>query len=126
MLRETDDLQRLYIPEWVIVHTVSSTVTGEPHPQGRAFPVVHEAMAWVKENLNGRVREGDIQLEAATDLADQFWCHVKVFKNNLKGEFRSVAAAQTMARIHGFEEYTIVARNSKADHEIRSYGVTKL
>lgn len=117
--KETDDIWRLYTREWVTVHTI--TMTAE---DGR--PVFEAARAWVKENLDDRVRDDDVKLILNTDLGTQFWAHVQVFKDNLKGEFKYVENAQAHASRQGYDEYVIVPRNSKSDHDIRSYGVVKL
>src|SRR3954467_7089912 len=116
---DSDDIFRLYIREWVIIHTL--TGTGDDTTQ-----LFDEADAWIKENLDGRVRVDDIRLNMYSDKAGTFWCHVEVFKDNQKGEFKQLGSAKIYAEIHRYEEYTIVARNSTADHKIRSYGVTKL
>ncbi len=125
MIKETEDIFRLYVPEWVIVHTVSSPVSADRPPAH----VVSDAIEWVKKNLHGRVRESDVTVTANVDDADSpscCWVHIEVFKPNLKGEYKHVESAEQMAKINGYEEYTVVPRNSKSDHEIRSYGVTKL
>lgn len=119
-VRETDDILRLYHREWVIVHTVSRTGDSD----GR--PVFELARQWITENLDGRVRGTDIKLTLNTDNAGSFWAHIEVFKDNLKGEFKYVAHAQMFAMSQGYDEYTIVPRNSKSDHDIRNYGVVKL
>lgn len=119
MIPENTDLWRLYAREWVIVHTVERR--GD---DGRnAFTT---AVEWIAENLKGRVDEKDVQIELNTDSATLFWAHVKVFKDNLKGEFKHFHNAETHAIHRGIEEYTIVERHSPADHDIRSYGVKKL
>ncbi len=118
-VKETDDLWRLYRREWVIVHTIDSVAD-----DGR--PAFDAARTWIADNLTGRVREQDIQIELNTDLGRTFWAHVMVFKDNLKGEFKHAEIAQMFAQRRQYDEYTIVPRNSKTDHEIRSYGVVKL
>lgn len=135
-ITETDDVWRLYRREWVTVHTATHTdvdlTEGTP-----AEPVYLEAVAWVNANLSGRVRDNDINLilhtDAVTPEADTpapttatFWAHVQVYKDNLKGEFKHNAAAEHYADAHGYEEYTVVPRNSKIDHETRAYGVKML
>lgn len=115
----TEDIWRLYCREWVVVHTV--------HMQSLdAQNCVMAARKWADEHLQGRVVDNDIRLDVFTDGGSTFWCHVKVFKDNLKGEFKYAAHATRFAAAEGYEEYTIVPRNSKADHDIRNYGVTKL
>lgn len=113
------DLYRLYAREWVIVHTV--TMRGN---DGR--DTFMTCQRWIEDNLDGRVPHGDVQIELNTDRHGLFWGHVKVFKDNLKGEFKYSNHAEVHARSTGLEEYTIVERNSPADHEIRAYGVKKL
>ena len=118
-MKETDDIWRLYRREWVIVHTITMSPPA-------ARPVVDEARRWATDNLAGRIRDEDISLVAHTDGKLLFWCDVKVFKDNLKGEIKYVEAAQIHAVQQGWDEYVIVPRNSKSDHDIRSYGVVKL
>ncbi len=118
-IKETDDLWRLYRREWVTVHTIDS----EADDGREAFDA---ARAWIAENLTGRVQDQHIQIELNTDLSRTFWAHIKVFKDNLKGEFKYADSAQMFAMKKQYDEYTVVPRNSKTDHEIRSYGVVKL
>lgn len=118
-MRETEDVWRLYHREWVTVHTVTTTAV-----DGR--PAFEAARTWITDNLSGRVRDTDIQIQLNTDTGSTFWGHVLVFKDNLKGEFKQASNAEVFAQMYNFEEYTIVPRNSEADHTIRSYGVKKL
>lgn len=118
--KETEDIWRLYCREWVAVHTLD-TVRAED-----ARPVFEAGMQWIKENLTGRVPDGDINMRIFTDQHGIFWGQVIVYKDNLKGEFKQRSNAELHAKITDLEEYTIVPRNSKADHQIRNYGVTKL
>lgn len=118
-MKHSDDIYRLYIREWVAVHTLSNIAK-----DGK--PLFDLAMAWIAENLRGRVREEDINVEMFTNQCSNFWCHIQVFKDNLKGEYKTRSAAELIASINEYDEYTIVVRNSPADHEIRNYGVTKL
>lgn len=126
--KETDDIFRLYMREWVTVHTITMSAPS-------LYPVMVAAQQWVAENLTGRVRPEEINLVANTDTPAMdnveqvpllFWVHVQIFKENLQGEFKYAANAAAFAEAQGFEEYTVVARNSKDDHDIRSYGVKKL
>lgn len=119
MSHDIDDLWRLYAREWVIVHTITM-------PGVDAQNVFLACQQWFKDNLAGRVLETDAQVELNTDNAELFWGHVKVFKDNLKGEFKHHQDAEAHARAARLDEYTIVPRNSQADHRVRSYGVNKL
>lgn len=116
---ETDDIWRLYRREWVIVNTVTMHAND-------AKTVFDTAKQWCDTHLEGRVKDNDIQCEINTDTGSLFWVHIKVFKDNLKGEFKYQSAAEVHASAQGYDEYTIVPRNSKADHDLRSYGVKKL
>lgn len=120
--RETDDTWRLYRREWVIVHTMSKTGDAED----TAHLLFDELRAWMTENLTGRIKENDMQIEMNTDQHGSFWAHAKVYKDTLKGEFKHVEAAQNHATVNHYEEYVIVPRNSKSDHDIRNYGVVML
>lgn len=119
-LRDSDDIWRLYRREWVIVHTVTVSTCED------TASCYKEARAWAQENLVGRVHDTDIRYEVNTAGSSQVWCHVKVFKDNLKGEFKHRSEADMYALVRKYDEYTIVPRNSPADHTIRNYGVTKL
>lgn len=117
--KETDDIWRLYRREWVIVHTVTLKADD-------GQPAYDAANAWYKDNLKDRVRPEDASVQLNTDGSGLFWAHVQIFKDNLKGEFKHVENAQAFAAQQHWEEYVIVPRNSKSDHDIRNYGVVKL
>lgn len=114
-----DEIWRLYRREWVIVQTISQLALDSDG-------VVALAHAWCDVNLTGRVDAADVSLDLKTDGTGVFWCHVMVFKENLKGEFKHMGQAEKYAATNGYDEYTIVPRNSQADHEIRSIGVRQL
>lgn len=116
--KETDDIWRLYHREWSIAYT-SDTVSN-------SVQALDAAQEWAQQNLAGRISADDIRYEMRTDEAGSFWAYVMVFKDNLKGEFKHPELAQQHAVRNNFQEYVIVPRNSKSDHEIRSYGVVKL
>lgn len=122
--KETSDIWRLYRREWVIVHTVDGV--GDPEVVPPSLPVFDAARDFVNEHLSGRVRDEDVQLVMNTDGHNTFWCHVQIYKETLKGEFKHVEHAQFYAVNAGYEEYVIVPRNSKSDHNLRNYGVVKL
>lgn len=115
---ETEDIWRLYTKQWVIAHTTDTVQDG---PAALAA-----ANAWAEANLAGRVLPDEIACEVRSDGAGSHWAHVWVFKDNQVGEFKHQRAAELHAEAEGFEEYVAVVRNSKSDHDIRSYGVRKL
>lgn len=118
-IRETEDVYRLYRPEWVIVHTI--TGRGE-----YAEPFVKECFDFFDRTYGGRVERQDVDIVATTNLVDSFWVHLKMRKPNMKGEFKQAFLAQRHAEKQGWPDYEIVARNSKRDHELRSFGTKKL
>jgi mannose-6-phosphate isomerase class I len=120
--RETDDIWRLYRREWVTVHTMDL----KSDAVDAAHLLFDQIRAWMTEHLTGRVEEKDMNIEMNTDNQGSFWAHALVYKDTLKGEFKYVEAAQHHAIARGYTEYTIVPRNSKSDHDIRSYGIVKL
>ncbi len=124
MIKETADLYRLYVREWVTVHTIVDET-----------PDVHEVLEasrqWIQQNLHGRVRPDDVRTDLfcednAEGSAPRRTATIKLLKENFKGEFRLSNSATRYAEDNGFEEYTVAVRNSRADHEIRSYGVKML
>lgn len=118
--KETEDIWRLYRREWVAVHTLDTIRADD------ARPLYEAGRQWAQDNLTGRVDPADVNISMSTDTLGTFWGQVIVFKDNLKGEFKERTNAELYARVKQWDEYTIVPRNSKADHEIRSYGVRKL
>lgn len=125
-MKETEDIYRLYHREWVTAYSVSVKYDQTEHPGGPIYPAMDAAREWAEENLTGRVKAEEIRFDAQTDNKVWMWVHVKVFKDNLKGEFRERNAAELTSHIKGYEEYTIVVRNSRADHAICDYGRVKL
>lgn len=123
LFKETDDIWRLYRREWVVVHSVPTV--HDDHP-GTAETVYDTARSWAQDNLKDRVHERDIRVVVHTDNHGSFWAQIEVFKDNLKGEFKHLENVQTYAAVEHYDEFTIVPRNSKSDHAIRSYGVVKL
>lgn len=119
--KETDDIWRLYHREWVAVQTLPTR-----HGDEDGRPAFDEAVAWINANLTDRVRQGDSRVQLNTDNNGTFWAVIEVFKDNLKGEFKYVSLAQRHAHEQGYDEYVIVPRNSKSDHEIRNYGVVRM
>ncbi len=113
------DTVRLYVREWVIVHTITMSAND-------AITVLTAAQEWAKNHLDGRIPDNHINYEINTDGRLLYWCHIRVFKENLKGEFRYVTNAESFAVLKGYEEYTVVRRNSPEDNDIRNYGVIKL
>lgn len=118
-VKDTNDVFRLYCREWVTAQTITTTAFD-------GIPAFELAKEWVAQNLAGRVHEKHIRITVDTDGNTAFWSNVLIYKDNLKGEFKHAENAQAYALLKKFDEYTIVPRNSKSDHDIRNYGVVKL
>lgn len=118
-IKETNDIWRLYVREWVTVYTITMSAADSD-------TVVEAARVWAEENLAGRVREQDLRYDLNSDTHLLYWVHVQVFKENMKGEFKHYSAGESYALSQGYEEFSLVPRNSKIDHDIRSYGTRPL
>ncbi len=102
-----DDLYRLYHEEW----TIAATGTEE------------HCCEFFQSVYHKRVKTDDWQIRHDTKI-DRYrlWVRMPV----LKGEFKLPNAASRWAEDQGLEDYTIVVRNSPADHDLRAYGRRKL
>lgn len=110
------EIYRLYQPEWVTVHTVYI----EPETP------VKELMARAKEyatRFAGRVHDHDLRFEHHPEHAV---VGIQLHIPNLKGEFKFRYQAAAWAEEQGLDEYTVVARNSPADYDLRTYGLRRL
>lgn len=112
----------LYRREYVTVHIISRKLPD-------AYPLVLEAQSWARNHLTPRYPETDIRLQLNTDtpMMDNhtgrlvlFWVCVQVFMESLQAQFPFSSNAHVYAEQHGFEEYTVVLRDSTQDKEIRS------
>lgn len=115
-VRETDDVYRVYRPEWVIV-----CVFGVP-AEGAALEQAHR---YFQENYAGRVHPEHARFEHV-GAGPHAVVYLQLKLPTLKGEFKYAFLAQRHAEKQGWSDWSIVARNSKADHELRSYGVKRL
>jgi hypothetical protein len=109
-----DDLHRVYRNEWVIVHVVVASPTG-----------AEECRRHFDETYRGRVRDDEVRFVgegAGLYRVDQLQLKLP----NLKGEFKHLPDAVRFAEEHCQPRYSIVNKNSKADHELRNYGVKML
>lgn len=112
-VRETDDVYRLYRPEWITVFAATGT---------DATRMAEEFFAL---KYAGRVYERDVRYVVLGSGVTAM-VQLRLRLPNVVGEFKYAHLAQQHAETHGFDDYRIVARNSKDDHDIRSYGVRRL
>lgn len=119
-VRETDDVYRVYRPEWIMVHFEMASGDDElPQPLLRR---VQEVFA---ERYAGRVHDTDVQF-AASGAGINAVAQLLLRLPNIKGEFATEGHAHAYVREQGWGDATVVARNSKADHQLRQYSIRKL
>jgi len=130
----TDDLVRLYRPEWVIVHT-------ETHEPGRGddrVDLATAAQAYGVTHYAGRIHPEDMRVQTAGS-GTSVRVHLQLRLPTLKGEFTATEAAHAHAAAQGWQPaqpteagtpvddgYLVVTRNSRDDHDLRAYSVKKL
>ena len=121
---------RVYRPEWVIVYTAHAATMdprplSEPTSPERHVELARAAIEYFEAHYLGRVRDGDVRLFLSGRGA-----HAVVLLQlrlaNLTGVFKTEELALDFAADHAWTDTTIVARNSRLDHELRGYGVKKL
>ncbi len=115
---EAEDLFRLYRPEWIIAYTAHVALDGY---QTEELGVV--CRNYFVKNYQDRVHAEDMRI-TADDKVRPEWVRLELRLPVLKGEF--VHRADAEAHAQGWEPpFAIVERNSRADHDLRSYGIKK-
>lgn len=120
-VRETDDVYRLYRPEWVIAY---GTTRGPADADEKDMLV--RTMQYFRDHYEGRVRPEDVRFSVTNQSTTYAIARLDIRMPVLKGEFKFAFLAERHANEQGWSDWQIVARNSKADHELRSYGVKLL
>jgi hypothetical protein len=111
--QETDDVYRLYRSEWVTVFTAGAD---------------GELSAWkhYEVTYHGRVRRGDARIVVDGE-GEHALTRLQLFLPTMKGEFKFAVHVARFAEMRGWgDDYTIVARNSVADHDLRAYSIRML
>jgi hypothetical protein len=116
-VKETDDIFRVYRPEWVIVHTIAGDDPAD---------LLDQAHRHAEHTYAGRVKPEHIWFDVYNGADTHHWVHLHLLKPNLKGEFKTLQLARGYVTEQDWTDAEIVVRNSKRDHEIRSVGVKKL
>lgn len=113
LVRDTDDLWRLYTWQWVIVYTTDAT--GE---QGDA-----EAREFFNNRYEGRVRDCEWRIASFPG-----WSSVLcLLLPTMVGEFKQREIAEGISLEYPTKDQpTLVVRNSADDHRLREYGIKKL
>lgn len=117
---DTDDLYRVYRPEWIVAHFELSSGVDD-----FCEPLLERVKDFYAERYAGRVRDDDVKFRC-TGSGINAVAQLLLRLPNVKGEFTTEARAHAYVRERGWTDATVVARNSKADHELRQYSVTKL
>ncbi len=120
--RDADDLYRIYRPEWVIVFVAAADRIGS---DADGHELVAATAEFFASRYSGRVRDEDVR-HTAVGAGPTARVQLQLRLPNLKGEFKTEPLARAFAAEQGWDDATVVARNGKADHELRAYGVKKL
>lgn len=115
-VRETDDVYRVYRDEWVIVYVSTVPTVGT---------ALQNCQGWFQATYAGRVHPEDVRYEHVGH-GPHAMCQLQLRMPTLKAEWKTRELAERYIEAIGFTDAIIVARNSKADHEVRAYGVRKL
>ena len=108
-VRETQDVHRVYVYEWITMFTSRSKEKCE---------------ARFEERYRDRVREDDWRITVVGDTHYELQLRLP----NVTAEWKTakLAYAYVAEKGWGNVEATVVARNSKADHDLRKYGMVKI
>lgn len=118
VVRDADDLWRVYRHEWVIAYTAEvGTRTAEDADQ--------ELRAHFDWRYAGRVHLEDVQM--SIDEHDPELHRLLLRLPVLKGEFKHRPAANALRTALDDGRLTVtVVRNSREDHDLRAYGTRAL
>lgn len=113
-VRETADLWRVWVPEWLIVFTST-----KPGDAGEV-----EAKEFFLAKYHERVRDEDVRYTPISQKR-AYGTRLELRLPNIKAEFKHKADAEAYAASQ-FPGATIVARNSRDEYALREYGNKKL
>ncbi len=114
-------MYRLYVREWVTVHTGVRDPRTEPDPPGAVYTCLTACRQWAEQHLS-EVHDDDVIVDLVTNTLDWVKAQVRVRREVLKGEFAQTWAAEQTAVIEKYEDFTIAAKDSAMDREIAAYG----
>lgn len=108
-VRETEDVHRVYVYEWIAMFSARSK---------------EKCLARFEERYRDRVREDDWRVTVVS--ADYYELQLRL--PNVVAEWKTAKLAYDYVAEKGWgnAEATVVARNSKADHDLRKYGTVKI
>lgn len=117
------EIYRLYRPEWVVMYTA----VHEPNGAAGYRPEDLALACWEHYKLRyvGRVFDTDTRIDL--DNAEHpTVARLMLRLPTMKGEFKHPTLAYEFGQGQGWDEFTVVERNSQADHDLRAYGTKKL
>jgi hypothetical protein len=119
-MSDTDDVYRVYRPEWLIVD-VTTRLGDDPSDEA----MIATARAVFDTKFAGRVHDHDVRYTTVgTGQHAQVLLELRL--PNLTAEWKTRALAEKYVAGRGWSDATIVARNSKPDFDLRGYSVKKL
>jgi hypothetical protein len=114
-VEESGDLWRVYHYEWVITYVTEDDGGAEARIQ-----------KYYLDNLAGRILADDYRIIAEGE-SPHVVLQVQVRRPNMRGEFKHFSDAQKFVTEQEWQGgVSIVQRNSRADHDVRSYGTRRL
>lgn len=119
---DAEDIFRLYRPEWTIAYTAAASHLPDGYKPEELDGICQEHF---QSRYVGRVHMQDVRCTSSgTGVTSMVRLELRL--PTLKGEFKYRADAEAHAREKGWETYAIVERGSRADHDLRNYGVKML
>ncbi len=121
---------RVYRDEWVMAQTMTGSIVDGQDPD-IPYKVIEEAMIEIfAVHYAGKIRDTDWQVRRfrvfeqppASTVMARLMLRLPV----CKGEFKQHQLANQFAKDSEFDEYTVVVRDSKEDHELRAYGSKRI
>jgi hypothetical protein len=117
-VRETNDTFKVYVKEWLMVFASIAPVKAGGE---------QEVLDRFEEKYAGRVRDEDVRLEPSSSVSpDDYSMRLMLRLPNVKGEFKTRALASAYVDEQGFEDASIVSRNSRDEHVLKDYSIKKL
>ena len=119
------DTWRVYCHEWVTVHTeaVHPSVLGTRDGAGLT-PEAAACRQFFVEHYQDRIRPHHSRIDAQL-IGGGGIVQLQLFKPNLRAEFKTRELAEGYVAEQGLDA-VVVERNSRADHDLRAYGVRRL
>ncbi len=123
--QQPQDLWRVYRREWAVVYSLNAVLNQQDPLQEDLPQVLADGVSeYFERHYAGRVADDDVRFGQET-LGLTAHAQLELFLPTMKAEFKNRDDAVAHAAFIGAAA-VIVQRNSTADHDLLSYGVTKL